>query len=149
MVNQCSVLAPLLFFIYLLVGSGAKEEQQGLNLSGTLCRPSIRPITIFHRFSFIHIIHRFSFIHIGSKYRIQQAFRPAANTWPVDLYLAFVPQILLCFFLYQTPFFEGFGNKCMLQYGDLEFLLPGYILDMSVTRHVQWSCCVSVSCSDQ
>ena len=29
-----------------LVGGGAKEEQQRLNLSGTLCRPSIRPITI-------------------------------------------------------------------------------------------------------
>ena len=41
--------------LLLLVGSGAKEEQQGLNLSGTLCRPSIRPITIFHRFSFIQI----------------------------------------------------------------------------------------------
>ena len=50
----------LVFEIYpllllLLVGSGAKEEQQGVNLSGTLCRPSIRPITIFHRFSFIQI----------------------------------------------------------------------------------------------
>ena len=41
--------------LLLLVGSGAKEKQQGLNLSGTLCRPSIRPITIFHRFSFIQI----------------------------------------------------------------------------------------------
>ena len=28
------------------MGGGAKEEQQRLNLSGTLCRPSIRPITI-------------------------------------------------------------------------------------------------------
>ena len=38
--------------LLLLVGGGAKEEQQRLNLSGTLCRPSIRPITIFHRFFF-------------------------------------------------------------------------------------------------
>ena len=45
----------LLLLLLLLVGSGAKEEQQRLNLSGTLCRPSIRPITIFHRFSFIQI----------------------------------------------------------------------------------------------
>ena len=30
----------------MLVGGGAKEEQQRLNLSGTLCRPSIRLITI-------------------------------------------------------------------------------------------------------
>ena len=36
----------------LLVGGGAKEEHQRLNFSGTLCRPSIRPITIFHRFFF-------------------------------------------------------------------------------------------------
>ena len=45
---------PLLLLL-LLVGSGAKEEQQDLNLSGTLCGPLIRPITVFHRFSFIQI----------------------------------------------------------------------------------------------
>ena len=38
--------------LLLLVDGGAKEEQQRLNLSGTLCRPSIWPITIFHRFFF-------------------------------------------------------------------------------------------------
>ena len=42
--------------LLLLVGGGAKEEQQRLNLSGTLCRPSIRPITIFHRFFFFCFI---------------------------------------------------------------------------------------------
>ena len=42
----------LLLLLLLLVGGGAKEEQQRLNLSGTLCRPSIRPITIFHCFFF-------------------------------------------------------------------------------------------------
>ena len=50
---------PLL--LLLLVGGGAKEEQQRLNLSGTLCRPSIRPITIFHRFFFFF----FCFIQIS------------------------------------------------------------------------------------
>ena len=39
--------------LLLLVGGGAKEEQQRLDLSGTLRRPSIRPITIFHRFFFL------------------------------------------------------------------------------------------------
>ena len=39
--------------LLLLVGGGAKEKQQRLNLSGSLCRPSIRPITIFHRFFFL------------------------------------------------------------------------------------------------
>ena len=43
----------LLLLLLLLVGGGAKKEQQRLNLSGTLCRPSIRPITIFHRFFFL------------------------------------------------------------------------------------------------
>ena len=42
----------LLVLLLLSVGGGAKKEQQRLNLSGTLCRPSIRPITIFHRFFF-------------------------------------------------------------------------------------------------
>ena len=43
--------------LLLLEGSGAKEEQQGLNLSGTLCRPSIRPITIFHRFPLFRLVY--------------------------------------------------------------------------------------------
>ena len=46
----------LLLLLLLLVGGGAKEEQQRLNLSGTLCRPSIRPITIFHRFFFCFFV---------------------------------------------------------------------------------------------
>ena len=45
-----------IWLLLLLVGGGAKEEQQRLNLSGTLCRPSIRPITIFHRFFLFYSI---------------------------------------------------------------------------------------------
>ena len=45
-------------------------------------------------------------------------------------------------------FFVGLGSKCILQHGDLEFLLPGHILDMSMIRHVPWCTCVSVSGSD-
>ena len=41
-----------ILLLLLLVGGGAKKEQQRLNHSGTLCRPSIRPITIFQRFFF-------------------------------------------------------------------------------------------------
>ena len=64
--------------------------------------------------------------------RIQQVFRPAAvSTLPVGLYLVFRPPTLLRFFLYQKPSFVGLGSKCILQHGDLEFLLLGYILDMS------------------
>ena len=48
--------------LLLLVGGGAKQEQQRLNLSGTLCRPSIRPITIFHRLFFFFC---FGFIQIS------------------------------------------------------------------------------------
>ena len=78
---------------------------------------------------------------------IQQVFRPAVNTLPVGLYLVFRPPTLLWFFLYQKPYFVGLGSKCILQHGDLEFLLPGYILVKSMIRHVPWCACVSVSCS--
>ena len=67
--------------LLLLVGGGAKEEQQRLNLSGTLCRPSIRPITIFHRFFFVCFIQislLACFIQIQTS--LLQAFRPAAYT---------------------------------------------------------------------
>ena len=47
----------VLLLLLLLVGGGAKEEQQRLNLSDTLCRPSIRPITIFHRFFFCFLFY--------------------------------------------------------------------------------------------
>ena len=80
--------------------------------------------------------------------RIQQVFLPAVNTLPVGLYLVFRPLTLLWFFLYQKPSFVGLGSKCILLHGDLEFLLPGYILDMSMIRHVPWCTCVSASCSD-
>ena len=47
--------------LLLLVGGGAKEEQQRLNLSGPLCRPSIRPITIFYRFFFVLFNSKFGY----------------------------------------------------------------------------------------
>ena len=52
--------------LLLLVGGGAKEEQQRLNLSGILCRPSIRPITIFHCFFFFCFI-QISLLAVFSK----------------------------------------------------------------------------------
>ena len=71
--NTTKTVGEIQVLLLLLVGGGAKEEQQRLNLSGTLCRLSIRPITIFHHFFFF-------FYSDYSTGRIQQAFRPAANT---------------------------------------------------------------------
>ena len=83
--------------------------------------------------------------------RTQQVFWHAANTLPVGLYLVFRPRlycVFFFFFLYQKPSFVGLGSKCILQRDDLEFLFPGYILDMSMICHVQWCFCDFVSCSD-
>ena len=62
--NKCKACQEHLL---LLVGGGAKEEQQRLNLSGTLCRPSIRHITIFHRFFFFFCFIQISLLAVFSK----------------------------------------------------------------------------------
>ena len=80
--------------------------------------------------------------------RIQRVFRPAVNALPLGFFLVFRPLTLWWFFLHQKPSFVGLGSKCILQHGDLEFLLPGYIFGMSMIRHVPWCTCASVSCSD-
>ena len=72
------------------------------------------------------------------------------GTWPmpvgtqglgdaVGLDLVFRPLTLWCFFLYQKPSFVVLGNKCILQHGDLEFLLTFFCsLDPDHILHGQF-----------
>ena len=95
-----------------------------------------------------HYLGPLQFSPLSCFFNISKYYWPYSASLPPVGLLIFRPPTSLCFFFYQKPSFVGLGSKCTLQHGDLEFLLPGYILDMSMIRHVPRCTCVSVSCSD-
>ena len=84
----------------------------------------------------------FRLFNISTYYWPYSASLPACCKYFGSRFIfSFRPPTFLWFLLYQKPSFVGLGSKCILQHGDLEFLLPGYILDMSMIRHVPWCTC--------